>query len=104
MLMELQPVRADAKTPMPLHTQCLPVLEPLHIRSIWGRSPRIHEKLHFHLLELASSKDEISRRDLVAKCLADLRDPERDLLTRRLLDVEKVDVDPLRSFRTQIDD
>src|SRR2546427_549717 len=104
MLMELQPVCADAKTPMPLHAQCLPVLEPLHIRSIRGRGPRIHEKLHFHQLELGSSKYEVPWRDLVAKCLANLRDPEWDLLPRRLLDVEKVDVDPLRSFRTQIDD
>src|SRR5690349_2702712 len=61
----------------PIHPLRAPGLEP------FGLGAGLHEKLHFHLLELASPKDEVAGRDLVAERLADLRDPERDLLTRR---------------------
>jgi hypothetical protein len=40
----------------------------------------LDEELHLHLLELAGAEDEVARRDLVAERLADLPDPERDLL------------------------
>ena len=42
------------------------------------------EIFHLHLLELAGAKDEIARRDLVAKRLADLGDAERQLAARRV--------------------
>jgi hypothetical protein len=96
--MELQPSLGQAEIAVPFHALRLPVLEPLHVR------PRLDEELHLHLLELARTKDEVSGCDLVAKRLADLGNAERDLLARRLLDVEKIHVDALRSFRTQIDD
>ena len=50
------------------------------------------------LLELSGPKDEVAGRDLVAKRLADLRDPERRLLARELQDVLEVDEDPLRGL------
>src|SRR5438094_5055768 len=54
------------------------------------------EVLHLHLLELARPKDEVAGRDLVAKGLADLGDPKRQLPPRRLLDVLEVHEDGLR--------
>src|SRR6185369_5332439 len=57
---------------------------------------------HLHLLKLARAEDEVSRRDLVAKRLANLRDAERNLATHRGLHVQKIDKDSLRRFRTQI--
>ena len=44
---------------------------------------RRDEVLDLHLLELARAEDEVARRDLVAERLADLRDPERHLVTKR---------------------
>ena len=62
------------------------------------------EVLHLHLLELAHPEDEVARADLVAERLADLGDPERQLLARRLLDVLEVDVRALGRLRPQVDD
>src|SRR5437762_7400976 len=82
---------------MPVHALLFPVLEPFHVGA------GLDEELHLHLLELARAKYEIARSDLVAESLADLRDAERNLLPRRLLDVEKIHVDALRRLRPQID-
>jgi hypothetical protein len=68
------------------------LLEPLVVGC------RLHEELQLHLLELARPEDEVPGRDLVAERLADLRDPERHLLARRLLDVEEVHVRALRGL------
>ena len=51
---------------------------------------RLDEELHLHLLELPHAEHEVARRDLVAERLADLRDPERDLLARGRLDLREV--------------
>src|SRR5438132_5876341 len=59
------------------------------------------EVLHLHLLELARPKDEVAGRDLVAKGLADLGDPKRQLPPRRLLDVLEVHEDRLRRLRPE---
>src|SRR4029450_13949838 len=56
---------------------------------------RLDEELELHLLELAGPEDEVPRGDLVAERLADLGDPERDLLAADLLDDREVDKDPL---------
>src|SRR5206468_4618353 len=58
----------------PIHPFRAPELEPL------GLTPRLHEKLHFHLLEFARPENEVPGRDLVAECLPDLCDPEGNLL------------------------
>ena len=47
-----------------------------------GRLVRPDEVLHLHLLELAHPEDEVAGADLVAERLADLGDPERQLLAR----------------------
>ena len=77
--------------------------QPL-LEGLGGRRLRADEVLHLHLLELAHPEDEVARRDLVAERLADLGDPERQLLARRLLDVLEVDVRALRGLRAQVDD
>src|SRR5688572_20037066 len=89
---------------MPLESLLLPVLEPLHVGAATRRLLRVDEKLHLHLLELTRAENEVSRRDLVAERLADLGDAERNLLSRRLLDVQEVDVDALRRFGPQVHD
>ena len=48
-----------------------------------GGLVRADEVLHLHLLELAHPEDEVAGADLVAERLADLGDPERQLLARR---------------------
>jgi len=53
------------------------------------------EVLHLHLLELAGAKDEVLRRDLVAKGLADLGDAEGRLLSHRREHVGEVREDAL---------
>ena len=83
---------------MPLHAPLAPALEPFSIRS------RLHEELHLHLLEFAGSEDEVARRDLISKRLADLRDSERDLLPRGLKHVQIIHIDALGRFRPQVHD
>src|SRR5207253_2887719 len=78
-LVELQPLLRDAKPAMPCHALLFPVVEPLHV------GVRLDEKLHLHLLEFTSSKDEVAGRDLVPERLPDLSDAERHLLPHRLL-------------------
>ena len=97
-LMKLQPVLGEAEAAVPLHPLLLPVFEPLHVGA------GLDEELHLHLLEFARSENEIAGRDLVAKCLADLGNAERNLLSRRLLHVQKIYVDPLCRLRPQVHD
>src|SRR5438045_5508703 len=96
MRVELQPVLSQPESAMPVHSLLLPVLEPFHIGA------RLDEELHLHLLELTRPENEIAGSDLVAESLADLGDPERDFLPCRLLDVEKIHVNPLRRLGAQI--
>ena len=56
------------------------------------------EELDLHLLELARAEGEVSRRDLVAKALADLGDAEGDSHPRAVADVLEVDEDALGGF------
>ena len=74
-----------------------PVLVQLAIR------PRLAEVLHLHQLELAQPKDEVSRRDLVAKSLALLGDAEREPAPRRVHHVREVDEHALRGLGAQPD-
>src|SRR6185369_12748242 len=65
---------------------------------------RVDEELDLHLLELARPEDEVARRDLVAKGLADLGDTERELAPRRLQHVVEVHEDALGRLRSQVGD
>mmetsp|Transcript_13513 Transcript_13513/g.24190 ORF Transcript_13513/g.24190 Transcript_13513/m.24190 type:complete len:388 (+) Transcript_13513:1441-2604(+) len=81
----------------------LRVGDPLFVK----RSPHLlisrrDEVLDLHLLEFPRSKDEVSRGDFVSKRLADLCDPERDLLPRRPQHVFEVDENPLRRLGPQV--
>src|SRR5437763_11770988 len=89
---------SDAEVLVPAHPLLEPVLEPL--LGVLRRD----EELHLHLLELASAKDEVARRDLVAEALADLRDPERRLLARELEVVLEVQEDALGGLGSQVHD
>ncbi len=102
-------VLTDAKI-LPPHAVPLvpgePRLDPALVPDLVGRPPvdrlqRIDEELDLHLLELAGPEDEIAGRDLVAKGLADLGDPKRQLPPCRLLDVLEVHEDRLRRLRPE---
>ena len=97
-LAEAEPRRGHAVALVPRAPARQPLLEG------GGRLVGAHEVLHLHLLELAHPEDEVARADLVAERLADLGDPERQLLARRGLHVLEVDVDALRGLGSQVDD
>ncbi len=65
-------VGTEAERLVPLHAECLPVLEPLQLLT------RCHEKLHLHLLEFPHAEDELTGDDL-AECLSDLGNAEGNL-------------------------
>ena len=65
--------------------------------------PRLDEELHLHLLELAHAEDEVPGGDLVPEGLPDLRDPERDLATCRLLHRREVHEHPLSGLGSEVD-
>jgi hypothetical protein len=63
---------------------------------------RLDEVFEFHLLELAGAEGVIARRDLIAKCLAGLRDAERDALPRSFQHVLELREDGLRGFGAEV--
>jgi hypothetical protein len=93
-----QVVGADPQVGVPAHPLLHPQLVPF-LGLVGG-----HEELHLHLLELAGAEDEVAGRDLIAKRLADLGDPEWRLAARELQDVLEVDEDSLRGFGPQVGD
>ena len=95
-LVKAQPLGRQPKRQVPVQAQLLPLFKPRHVRS------RLDKELHLHLLELTRAKNEVAGSNLVAKCLADLRDAKGHFLTHRLLHVEKVHENTLRRFRSQI--
>src|SRR5947207_9755896 len=95
-LVKLEALRCETESLMPFHSLFLPVLEPLHV------GPWLDKELHFHLLEFARAENEIAGSDFISERLSDLRDAERNFLSRRLLDVEKILVRSLSGLRSQI--
>src|SRR5262249_16076186 len=93
---QLRPTQAEVEIPPQ------PLLDPVFVPALrfGGRD----EVLHLHLLELAYAELEVTRRDLVPKLLADLRNAERRLRAGKLRDVLEVDEDALRRLRAQIRD
>src|SRR5699024_8665214 len=85
MLEEPQIVGIDAEVGVPPVTLVDPVRVPSFVFTGFD------EVLHFHLLELAGTEDEVARRDLVAEALADLADAERRLLAGGVEHVGEVD-------------
>ena len=63
---------------------------------------RSYEVLQFHVLEFPNPKNEVARRDFIAKGLADLRDAEWHCAGSRVQHVFEVGEDVLRRFRAQI--
>src|SRR5437868_621680 len=62
----------------------------------------MNEELDFHHLELARAEDEVSRRDLVAEPLAELREAERDFDARRVEDIAEIVEHPLSGLGPEV--
>src|SRR5260221_2921994 len=71
-----QSFRLDAKLRVPRLSRIAPVFVPLH------RFVGMAEELDLHLLEFPAAEGIVARVDLIAKCLADLRDAKRQLHAR----------------------
>ena len=91
-----QVLRAQAELRVEAQAFLEPVREPL--LPLRGMA----EELELGLLELPGAEREVARVDLVAEGLADLRDPEGDLLARRLPHALEVGEDRLAGLRAQI--
>ncbi len=89
-------VIAHAEGLVPCQTPLFPLLEPLEFFA------GAYKELHFHLLELAHTEDELACDNLVAEGLAYLCDAEGYAHTAGLLDVEVVDKDALSGLGTQV--
>src|SRR5512134_1057296 len=90
-----QPVLAEAQLAVEAHPLGQPVLEPALTLA------RVNEELELRLLELARAEGEVARIDLVAEGLADLGDPEGDLLPGGLAHAFEVVEDGLAGLRAQ---
>src|SRR5206468_6736359 len=95
-LAQTQAFGPNAVALVPREALLLPVLMPLRVLA------RLDEEFHLHLLELARAEEKIAGRDLVAERLADLADPERDLETRGVQHVLKIDEDALGRLGAQV--
>ena len=71
MLEEPEVFGVDAEIYVPVVALVDPVVVPGFVFS------GLDEKLHLHLLKLAGSKDEVARRDFVAKAFTHLADAKR---------------------------
>ena len=90
-------VVAHTESLVPFQSFFAPFLEPLEFGT-W-----LYEILHFHLLELAHTENELTGNNLVAESLTYLCDTKRNLHTTGLLHIEVVDENTLCRFGTQID-
>ena len=89
-------VVAEAQRLVPFQTGSLPGLEPVEFRT------RLHEELHFHLLELAHTEDELTSYDFVTESLTNLGDTERNLHTTGFLYIQVIYEDTLCRFRAKV--
>ena len=95
MLSQNEPFVRQPHRFVPGHTTIAPVLVPAL------RRVGVAEEFDFHLLELSRTEREVSRRDLVAEALTDLRDAERNLHATAVADIFEVHKNPLSRFRSQ---
>ncbi len=63
---------------------------------------RFDEVLNFHLLEFSRAVNKITGSNFVPERLADLSDPERQLFSRGIENIFKIDENALRGFRPEI--
>ena len=96
MLEKPQVFRVDAAIHVPVEALLNPVLVPTLVLA------RLDEKLHLHLLELASAEDEVSRCYLVSKALSHLANTKWRLHTSGVQHVVEVYKDALGSLGTQV--
>src|SRR4051794_34024210 len=81
---------------MPLEAGLLPVFIPFFLCA------RTDKELHFHLLKLTHTEDELTGYDLVAERLTNLGDTKGYLHACRFLHVEEVNKDTLCGFGAQV--
>ena len=96
MFVAAQVFRPNAELVIPALTRGDPVLEPFFIAA------RLDEVFDFHCLELERAEHEVTRRNLVAECLANLRDAKREFAAHRGGHIGKVDEHALCGFGTEI--
>jgi len=82
---------------VPFGAHVFPVIVPFHFFA-WA-----HKELHFHLLKLAHTEDELARYNFVAEGLANLGNTKRDLHAARFLDIQEINENALCRFWTQVD-
>src|SRR6185369_2251116 len=87
----------DTEGAKPLEVLFDPIVHELRVLGSWR-----NEILHLHLLELASSQNEVSRRDFVAERLTDLCDTKRQFAPHGRLHIQEVNEYALSGFRPQI--
>ena len=96
MVAQAQVLFLDAEAQQPVLAVVLPVGEPLKV------GVGLAEEFALHLLKLTGPEGKVARGNLVSEGLADLADAERELASRRALNVREVDENALRGLRTQI--
>src|SRR3984957_18482970 len=98
MCAQLQVVTGEPPAAPPLH----PLVTPERVPVAGGVG--MAEELHLHLLEFATAKREVTRRDLVAKYLAHLRDAEWHLHAGGVNDILELHEDALCRLGPQVRD
>ena len=96
MRMETILIITQAHGLVPSQTLFLPLLKPIQLSS------GLHEELHFHLLKLTHSENELTCHDLVSKGFSRLRNSEWDLHPSGFLHVQVIDKNSLSGFWPQI--
>ena len=84
------------QTEMPLQTRFFPILIPLTFCA------RAYEELHFHLLKLTHTENELTGNNLVTESLTYLCNTKWHFHTRRFLHIQKIHENTLSCFWTQV--
>ena len=89
-------VITEAQRLVPFQASSLPTLEPVKLCT------RLHKELHFHLLELAHTEDELAGYNFVTESLTNLGDTERNLHATGFLYIKVIYEDTLCRFRAKV--
>ena len=81
---------------VPLQAALFPHLKPLELLT------GTNKELHLHLLKFTHAEHKLASHNLVAECLANLSDTERQTHATGLLNIEEVHKDALSGLGTQI--
>src|SRR5450759_5027153 len=87
---------SKTKRLVPFHPYLFPFFKPIQF------TPRLYKELHFHLFKFSHPEDELSGNYFIAKRFSYLSNPKRNFHPSGLLNIEKIDEDPLRSLGSEI--